>query len=173
MAFWLTTTRSLSLFACFIVSAPSALTQDKSPSAPLLAQVTFYSNRSFWKTALPGYKHGEFVGLIFDDDRQLARMKPGHFVTFNLPPGAHVFSANVWLIPSPQGGAHLKTVLEAGKHYYIGTYFESVGLISVPHLEQASCQQAQKSAGGAKPLSIRDIEEKSVPSASEDFLPCP
>jgi hypothetical protein len=119
------------------------LSQTTSATAPK-AQVTFYSSGSFLKTAIPGYKYGNFAGKIFDEYDQLAMIRPGHFITFSLDPGPHTFSANTWLSPRPEGGGHLTLDLAANQHYYIGAYIETTPLlvISTFRLEQRTCQQA-------------------------------
>ena len=152
------------------------LAQDKSVGAPQ-AQVTFYSTGSFWKAARPGYKYGTFAGLIFDDKHRLANITPGHFITFDLAPGPHIFSANYWVGQNPKGGAHLKVDLVANQHYYIGTYFKTTSLliISTPRIEQSTCQDAQKDAASAKPLESKHLEQEGIPLAlSETSFPrCP
>lgn len=160
------------LFFGFSIAIP-VRPQDKSVGPPR-AQVTFYSTGSFWKASMPGYKYGKFAGPIFDEKHQLAYIKPGHFITFNLAPGPHTFSTNYWMIESSKGGAHLKVDLVANQHYYIGTYLKTTPLlvISTPHMEETTCLGAQKDAIKAKPLEYDDLEKDGIPFAvSETAFP--
>jgi hypothetical protein len=136
----------------FLLAVP-LLSQTVTPAAPK-AQVTFYSSGSFLKAALPGYKYGDFAGRIFDEYDQLAMIRPGRFITFNLDPGPHTFSANSWISPRPEGGGHLTVDLVANHHYYVGTYTETTPLlvISTFRLEQRTCQQAIKENVSTKSL---------------------
>ena len=138
----------------FMIALP-AHGQDKQ-AASKLVQVTFYSAGDFWKASMPGYKYGMFTGPIFDNKQQLANITAGHFVTFNLSPGTHIFSTNYWVAQTSKGGAHLKVDLVANQHYYIGTYLKTTPLLimSIPHIEQTTCNEAQKRAARAKPLGI-------------------
>jgi hypothetical protein len=160
----------------FLLIFPAS-SQDKvasAPPTPPQVLVTFYSTGSFWKAAMPGYKFGAFSGLIFDDNRQLAQIRPGHFVTFKLNPGSHVFSANYWLNGHPKGGAHLKRNLDANQHYYIGTYFKTTPLLvlSTPRIEEADCNDAQKDAASATPLAREHIKDDALTFAiSETSFP--
>jgi hypothetical protein len=169
-------TELVKIALCFFVLTSTGSGQDKAV-APTQAEVTFYSTGSFWKSAIPGYKHGDFIGLIFDDEHILALMKQGRFVTFNLAPGKHIFSTNYWLNRSPEGGAHLQVDLVAGQHYFVGTYFTTSPalVVSTPRIEQATCQQAEENAKSAKPLARHNIQKDALPLAlSESSFPtCP
>jgi hypothetical protein len=169
--------QSNSVLRILVASAvlPLSARAQTSPTAPLQAQVTFYSTGSFWKGGLPGYKHGVFVGLLFDDKAPLAHMKPGRFVTFTFAPGPHTFSTNYWVHRSPSGGAHLKLDLVAGQHYYVGTYFETDVVVSLPRIELTSCLNAQRDAAKAKPLEQKNIEKPalSVATTETSFPSCP
>jgi len=156
----------------FITALP-ARGQDKQAESKLV-EVTFYSTGDFWKASLPGYKYGMFSGPIFDNKQQLVNITPGHFVTFNLSPGTHIFSTNYWLAQTSKGGAHLKIDLVANQHYYIGTYLKTTPLlmVSTPHIEQTTCNEAQKHAASSKPLGIEHIKEEAIPLAvSETYFP--
>lgn len=138
----------------------STLSQTVTPPAPK-AQVTFYSSGSFLKADIPGYQYGAFVGRIFDEYDQLAMMRPGYFITFNLDPGPHTFSANSWMSPRPEGGGHLTVDLVANRHYYVGTYTENTPLlvISTFRLEQRTCQQADDDNLNTKPLDAKHLKK--------------
>ena len=158
-------TRLLNFSRCvlFGIAATSLFAQDKTAD-PQLAPVTFYSTGSFWKSSVPGYNHGPFDGMIFDGKSQLAHISPGHFVTFNLSPGQHIFAANYWVSRTSKGGAHLKIDLAPNHHYYVGTYFKTTPLLvlSTPRIEQASCEDAQKHAQGATPLESKHVDKESI-----------
>ncbi len=149
---------------CLSALMPPGQAQDKPASQPE-AQVTCYSTGSIWKTVEPGYKHGAFKGVIFDDNQPLAQMKESRFVTFTFLPGEHMFSANYWFDKSAKGGAHLKLNLAPGAHYYIATYmnYRPVLIAPIPLMDQSSCGDAQKDAAAAKPLPKSDLEKPAIP----------
>src|ERR1700691_3897538 len=156
-------TELVKIALCFFVLPSAGFGQDKAV-APTQAEVTFYSTGSFWKSSIPGYKHGDFIGLIFDNEHILALINQGRFVTFSLAPGKHIFSSNYWLNRSPEGGAHLEVDLVAGQHYFVGTYFatDPVPISSTPRIEQATCQQAEENAKNAKPLARHNIHKDAL-----------
>jgi hypothetical protein len=164
--------RFLGLVVCLMSVHQSLLAQGTPATA---AQVTFYSTGSFLKAAAPGYKYGKFVGRIMDEYDQLAMLTPGHFVTFNLDPGKHTFSANSWMIPRPEGGGHLEIDLVAGKHYYVGAYLESLVLISTFRMEQRTCEQAQQDNKNSKPLDRKHLRDYGLARvlAETSFPTCP
>jgi hypothetical protein len=141
------------------------------------AQVTFYSSGSFLKTAIPGYKYGDFAGRIFDEYDQLAMIRSGNFITFNLDPGPHTFSANTWMSPRPDGGGHLTVDLVANQHYYIGTYTETTPLlvISAFRLEQRTCEQALEDNVSTKSLDRKHLKKYGLANAvvETSFPHCP
>jgi hypothetical protein len=151
--------RRLSTLLFFLAPlATPAVPQTATPPQPT-ALVTFYSSGSFWKTAVPGYKYGNFKGRIFDEYDQLANISPGYFVTFKLDAGPHTFSDNSWVIASPKGGAHLKIDLVADHHYYIGTYIETTPLVVIAafRIEERTCEQAQKDNTDTHPLESKHL----------------
>ncbi len=162
--------------ACLLALALPAQAQANVAAAPE-AQVTFYSTGSFWKSAEPGYRHGVFNGIIFDNSQPLARMKKDRFVTFTFLPGEHVFSASFWFDESSKGGAHLKLTLAPGEHYYVATYMNAKPLLvaSLQLIEQSSCKDAQKDAVSAKPLPKGDLEKSAIPYLVQEtsFPACP
>lgn len=170
-------TKFLRIVLCLHLALPatSLFSQDK-VADPAFVQVTFYSTGSFWKASVPGYNHGMFNGIIFDGKRQLAHITPGHFVTFNLSPGQHIFAANYWVNRTVKGAAHLKIDLVANHHYYVGTYFKTTPLlvVSTPRIEQESCEDAQKHARTATPLENKHVTEESIPLVVSEsvFPPC-
>ena len=144
-------------------------------AAPAEAQVTFYSNGNFLKSALPGYKYGKFIGRIMDEYDQLAMLTPGRFITFNLDPGPHTFSSNSWLIPRPEGGGHLEITLIAGQHYYIATYIRPLGYLTSYRLEQRTCQEANQDNVKTQPLSREHLKDfgRARVSLETSFPACP
>jgi|SRR5580765_3379420 len=150
--------RALGLAICFI---PSAFPQSTSTPAAALPQVkvTFYASGHFVKSAMPGYKYGKFSGRIMDEYDQLAMLTYDHFVTFNLDPGPHTFSANSWLIPRPEAGGHLKLDLVVGKHYYIGAYLQPLLYLSKYRLEERTCQEARQENESTKALERKHIKD--------------
>jgi hypothetical protein len=143
----------------FLLAKPSISQTVTSPEPK--AQVTIYSSGNFLKAAMPGYKYGDFIGRIFDEYDQLAYLRPGYFVTFDLDPGPHTFSANTWLSSRPEGGGHLTIDLVANHHYYVGTYTETTPLlvISAFRLEQRTCQQAIDDNLHTKPLDPKQLKK--------------
>jgi hypothetical protein len=160
---------------CLILLVLPALSQDKAADSPH-ALVTFYSTGSFWKTGVPGYKRGNFAGLIFDEYDELALIRPGHCITFKLNAGPHTFSANSWMIPMPNGGGHLKVDLVANQHYFIATFYSTASLVlTLPLLENRSCEDAQKDAMKATPLDPKHLRKYGAPRAVDEasFPVCP
>jgi hypothetical protein len=168
--------RSASIVFCLSLFALSGFAQDKTAEPPQ-ALVTFYSTGSFWKTGIPGYKHGNFVGLIFDEYDELALIRPGHFITFKLDVGPHTFSANSWMFASPEGGGHLKVDLVAAQHYYIATYYSGTPLVvvAIPRLENRGCADAQKDTAKATPLDPKHRRKYGAGRVVDEatFPPCP
>lgn len=145
-------------FGILLLALP-ALAQTPVPVAPQV-EVTFYSSGSFMKAAIPGYKYGDFAGKIFDERNQLAMLRPGHFITFKLDAGPHIFSASSWADSEPDLGGHLKIDLVANQHYYIGTYMKTPLLVlSTFRLEQRTCQEAQKDNARTKPLAPKHLKK--------------
>jgi hypothetical protein len=102
-------------------------------------------------------------------------LTPGHFITFNLDPGPHTLAANSWMIPSPEGGGHLKIDLVPGQHYYIGTWLEPLFIAPKFRIEQRTCQQAQQDNKSAKPLEQKHIKEYGLARVvvESSFPTCP
>jgi hypothetical protein len=131
-----------------VLLARPALPQNAPPALPK-AQVTLYSSGSFWKSARPGYKHGDFAGRIFIGEDQLAMIRPGHFVTFELDPGIHT--------------------------YYLGTYLETTLLFgSEFRIELSDCADAQKDNLKTKPLDAKHLKDygKTRVVTQTSFPPC-
>jgi hypothetical protein len=143
--------------------------------APAQVKVTFYASGNFLKSAMPGYKYGKFTGRIMDEYDQLTMLTFDHFVTFNLDPGPHTFSANSWMIASPELGGHLKIDLVAGKHYYIRAYQQSLYFASRFRLEERTCEEAQKENQSTKPLGQKHLKDYGIPRvvAESSFPTCP
>jgi hypothetical protein len=152
--------RIATIFLCLGLLTLPASSQTAASTAPQ-ALVTFYSSGSHWKSAMPGYKYGAFAGRILDEYDQLAMISPGNFVTFKLDPGPHTLTANAWMIPRPEGGGHLEIDLVAGQHYYVGTYNVTTPLlvISVPYMEQRTCEEAQHENKSTKPLERKHLKK--------------
>jgi hypothetical protein len=126
------------------------------PAAVPTALVTFFSGGNF----LTMGKHGKFMGQILDGSDRLAYLTAGHFVTFQLDAGKHVFAANSWLNPTPTGGGHLELDLVAGRHYYVAAYLDNRGvLVPLFRLEQHPCDQVQKETAKVKPLDPNDLHK--------------
>ncbi len=166
--------RFSSLAMC-IVSAVISSSAQSTPTLPPQVKVTFYASGNFLKSAMPGYKYGKFSGRIMDEYNQLAMLTFDRFVTFNLDPGPHTFSANSWMIPRPETGGHLKVDLVAGKHYYIGVYLQTYLYLSRFRLEERTCDEAQQENKSTKPLDAKHIKDYGVPRFVSDtsFPTCP
>lgn len=150
-------TKMLIIAAASQLVAGGAAAQTPMPPAALpTALVTFFSDGDFWTMG----KHGKFKGQIFDGNDRLANLTAGHFITFKLDAGGHVFAANSWLSPTPTGGGHLKLDLIAGQHYYLAAYLDNRGvLVPLFRLEQPSCDQVQKEAAKVKPLDRDELQK--------------
>jgi hypothetical protein len=166
-------TRLPLLTACVIILHGVGVAEDSQPSPKV--PVTFYSSGSFLKGSIPGYKYGKFAGRIMDGHQQLAMLEPDRFVTFNLDPGEHTFTANTWMISSPAGGGHIKLDLVPGQHYYVGAYIRTFPLVADFRMEQRSCQQAQDDNRKTKPLDQKHLRDYgSARVLSETTFPaCP
>ena len=68
---------------------------------------------------VPGRRSDGFKGRLFVDDDQLAKIRPGRFVTISFIPGTYKFTANTWMASGPNGGAHLGLDLAPHHHYYV------------------------------------------------------
>lgn len=129
------------------------------PKSPDQALVTFFSTGHFLNSAVPGNKHGEFIGRIMDKDGQLAMLTSDHFVTFRVDAGPHTFSANSWMLATPQTGGHLKLDLVAGKHYFIGAYTQSFLYYTRFRLEEHTCQEAKRQNESTEPLDPKHLKD--------------
>ncbi len=145
----------------------------QTPTSPAIvptALVTFYSSGNFWSMG-----HGKFIGEILDGGHQLTLLTAGHFVTFQLDAGEHVFAANSWLNPTQTGGGHLKLDLIAERHYYVAAYLDNRGiLVPLFRLEQHPCDQVQKETVKVKPLNPEDLHNYGQRHAviESNFPPC-
>ena len=156
-ACWLHTTLPLVVVAASIL-CPHVLAQSAAPSAqsiappaePVVATVTFYSNKVSLLGGLPGARGAAFKGHLFWGDTQLAFMEPGHFVTFALTPGTYRFTAASWITKTPVGGYDLLLTMQGGQHYFLEATSRSLpppfGLNPIP------CEKAEIAAGRNKPL---------------------
>jgi hypothetical protein len=165
--------RIAALCLTLVIAWVPTLSLAQSP-APPTAKVTFYSSGSMWKASIPFYKHGQFAGRIMDGDKQLAMLRPGKFVTFNLDPGEHTLAANSWMIASPVAGGRLKIKLEPGQHYYVGAYIETVNIVTIFRLEEHTCEKAQLDNKTTKPLKTEHIKDYGRPREATEtvFPPC-
>jgi hypothetical protein len=166
--------RLSALAICLVPANLSLFAQGATVVSPQV-QVTFYSSGNFLKSAMPGYKYGKFSGRIMDEYDQLAMLTFDHFITFNLDPGPHTFSANSWMIPRPEGGGHLKIDLVVGKHYYIGTYLEPLLVASKFRFEQRTCEEAQQENKNTKSLERKHLKDYGLARvfAETSFPTCP
>jgi hypothetical protein len=141
-----------------------------------MALVTFVSNPPFFKGGLPGQSSASFAGNLFVDDDQLARMKPGHFVTISFVPGTYHFTATTWMSNGPALGAHLTLDLAAHHHYYV----ELRNRASFPvtkqfGIKQIACEEAFHNNANAKPLDPKNLmlAGKNNVIAETSFPTCP
>jgi hypothetical protein len=146
------------------------------PAETQEAKVTFYSSHVTLTGGLPGRQPGAFKGRLFMEDKQLAFMEPGHFVTFVLPSGPHILSATTWLAKHSDSGAHITMNLGAGQHYFIETMTLNNWLGAVRFdIKEVSCQDAQKNNAHNKPLEPTHLRPDGVPPFIADtvFPACP
>ena len=160
-----------------LISVLPATAQTASSALPQ-AQVTFYSHGVTALGGLPGHNPGAFKGRIFDEDHQLAFMEPGHFVTFNLAPGLHTFSATWWTAKHAKSGAHVLLNLVADQQYFIetmvlnsGFMFSNVNLF----IKEVTCEGALQDNVRNKPLEPTHLRPDGVPLAvaTTAFPQCP
>lgn len=114
------------------------------------ALVTIYSNHITPLGGTLDHQWGAFKGRFFDGEKQLAFIEPAHFVTFRLPAGEHVFTANSWMNKSSTKGVHASMTLEAGRRYFIEC--DSFAGAPVFGIREVSCQSVQKVGMSLKPL---------------------
>jgi len=127
----------------------SAHAQSSSPVAAN-AQVTFYSNSVSLFGGMPGSKLAAFKGRIFEGDRQLTFLEPGHFVTFAVPSGPHEFSAAAWFSKHSSPGAHLTIDTQSGHRYFVECGVTTFGPVFV--IREVDCSVAQTVGSRMKPL---------------------
>jgi hypothetical protein len=147
--------KMLVLASLLLLGSVDTIVQTSAPPPPVpTALVTFYSSGSFWSMG----KHGKFMGQIFDGSNRLASLTAGHFVTFQLPAGKHIFGANTWLSPVQTGGGHLALDLIAGQHYYLAAYLDNRGvLVPLFRLEQHACDRVNKETTRLTPINPSDL----------------
>lgn len=114
------------------------------------------------------HRIGVFKGGIYEDDRQLVFMEPGHFVTFHFDGGPHTFSANSWMSSHANDYEHIIVELVAGKRYFIKTFFfqNFFGPLRFVLLED-NCEGARVDNVRAKPLEHSHLR----PSGATIFVP--
>ncbi len=134
--------------------------------------VTFVTSGGFWegsgRTAETlGINSGKIAaeGILFDGDQRLGFLQWDHWVTFSVPAGHHVFSANV-----ERGKPGTKDIaamdLRPGQQAFVELTTTAKGVSFVltfrsAHLRSVTCADAALDAKGAKP-----VEEKRVNKAS-------
>jgi hypothetical protein len=151
---------ALSCTFCRSQAQSAAISPDKE------AEVTFYSNNITARGGLPGHQAGAFKGRLFDEDRQLAFMEPGHFITFKVPAGLHTFSATNWMAKHATNGAHVTLDLAAGEHYFIQALVLSTYLGSTTtYINKVTCEGAAQEAKHSKPLERNHLRPDGAPLA--------
>ncbi len=159
------------LTLCSLV-AFSAAAQDTTES-PSQALVTFYSNHITMLGGTPGHQWGAFKGRLFDRVDQLAFMEPAHFITFRIPAGTHVFTANSWMNRHSDQGAHITIDIRPGRRYFIETgSFPGEPIFGIRNVR---CQFAQSESADLKPLEPVHLRPagKTIAVIEKSFPPCP
>lgn len=136
---------------CFL--PVSAALAQRDPTSGSNAQVTFYSHRVTLLGGLVGHSPAAFKGRLFDADEQLAFIEPGHFVTFEMTPGNHVFTAASWMAMHAKGGSPTAIDLAADQQYFLEVQVLKVGLGGTRTLvKEVTCEAAKQDNIAAKPL---------------------
>lgn len=159
----------LPLFFFIVLPAPSQNTSEP----PSRALVTFYSNHVTILGGTVGHRWGAFKGRLFDHDNQLTFMEPGRFITFQVSPGVHVFTANSWMSRHANHGKHVTVDVSAGRRYFIET--GSFAGEPVFGIRFVNCQFARSEGASLKPLEAVHIRPagKSIAVFETSFPSCP
>jgi hypothetical protein len=110
------------------------------------------------------YRHvPDVVGgepAIYLDDRELARMRWNRYVSFLIPPGAHVFRADK---------SEIRLECRAGEEYYLRLERHGLGMVSPPraHLILVPLQQGEDEMYPLLPADAKDIKDVSYLARSE------
>jgi hypothetical protein len=103
-----------------------------------------------------------FYGWLFDGNEKLAHARIGRFMTFQLTPGPHSFSASYR--SSRPGSATARIDIQVDHHYCVRLSTRYVNYYVVPissvagRIDQVPCQQAFQEAGTTKPLEAKRVE---------------
>jgi len=97
---------------------------------------------------------------IYLDDRELARMQWNRYVSFLIPPGAHVFRADK---------SEIRLECRAGEEYYLRLERHGLGMVSPPraHLILVPLQQGEDEMYPLLPADAKDIKDASNLARSE------
>jgi len=119
--------------------------------------ITFYAPGSMWKglgaqeITVGTYNRVTFAGSVFDGDERMGWLRHGHFVSFQVTPGHHIFSAS-YSSKHPANNATLPLDVEAGKNYFVGLRGKRYGALFVAYfagiIEEKSCSEAFSEASG-------------------------
>ena len=122
--------------------------------------VYFFTGGSLATTGLPGSKHGQFGGSIFDGRQRIGSVWRNHYLAVFLAPGTHEFSASL-SDKHPAENSRSSLFLEADRTYFLRVQSESKGVLIVEsfrgRIEEVPCATAHEDAEKAKP-----VEEKHV-----------
>jgi hypothetical protein len=149
----------LVVLACLSTSLAQSNSPQTPPSNVADPLVTFVNNGFSLAGGLPGQKSEGFRGRLFVGDEPLAFMSGAHFVTFHFDPGPIEFTAQTWMASGPLGGAHLKLILAAGKHYFV----EVRTRVSFPvtkgfGIKEVTCDEARKMHEQDEPLEAKHLD---------------
>jgi len=147
------------------------------------ATVTFYtpyrtSMQQFRDEEAWGKRRPDF-GRVFDNGAGLARLGPNRIVSFQLPVGAHNFSARFKAKPQDHHSDSLTLDLSASEHYYLRLTVTGKPwnpyVLSGPHLENVDCSVALKEFGKSKPLEQKYVEKNALSALRTDGpdITCP
>jgi len=130
-----------------------------------MATVTFYAHGTFAGGLVPGSRSMPFQGCIFDGQQEVGCATWGEFMSVQMTPGVHVFSASL-SSRHPAGNSQLTMTLESGKNYFVRAVEEDhplryvVGDV-VGRIDVVSCEVAHDET--RKFAFIRDRKWKLVP----------
>jgi len=138
----------------------------QSPSAPAMPTVTFYANGTFVGGLVPGSRSVPFQGCIFDGQQEVGCATWGEFMSVQMTPGVHVFSASL-SSKHPAGNSQLTMTLEPAKNYFVRAVeedhpFRHVVGSSQGRLDVVNCEVAHDET--RKFAWIRDGKWKPVPN---------
>jgi hypothetical protein len=144
------------LVLSLIGAAASGLAQENGGQSGQ-AQVTIYSSGSTLFGA-PG-SLGAFMGKVYVDGHEFARLDRHRFLILKLAPGLHNLALSVWMVGSPDPHAVLPIRLEENSQYFISTNFMGTSWTGSMALviREVTCEAAQRDNADTKALDRKKL----------------